>query len=45
MGTALGRKVWNSINDTRKKGEIVAEGRVVNKWILQKGKSNIILVP
>ena len=33
------------MNDKGDKGEIIAEGRVANKWVLQSGKSNIILVP
>ena len=29
----------------RKKGQIVAEGNKATPWVLQKGKSNIVLVP
>lgn len=29
----------------RKKGQIVAEGNKATPWVLQKGKSNIMLVP
>lgn len=44
MSPSKGGKVWVKINDKWREGEIIAEGKVMNKWVMQRGKSNILLI-